>query len=219
LGLQNVVYVLLRFGTGVLMRVQKVKWFASTIVGLFALAAPHAAQAGNTMETGDFTSQPIGHYEFCKANPDECSIEVVLTEPVVMNDQAWNVINRINSYVNDIIKPMNDFDIYGRDEMWTYPASVGDCEDYVLLKRRFLIEKGVSPSNALITVVRKADGEGHAVLTIRTDKGDYILDNLTDRVRNWNRTGYTFLKRQADTLPGRWVTITGSKNILVSALR
>ena len=201
------------------MRVEKMKLFASMMLAAAALLIPRAALAGNTMETGDYTSQPIGHYEFCKANPDECSIQVVLTEPVVLNEQAWGVINRINSYVNDIIKPMNDYDIYGRDEMWAYPANSGDCEDYVLLKRRFLIEKGVSPSNALITVVRKADGEGHAVLTIKTDKGDYILDNLTDRVRNWNRTGYTFLKRQADTLPGRWVTITGSKNILVSSLR
>jgi predicted transglutaminase-like cysteine proteinase len=201
------------------MRVKNVKWTASIVLAAVMAALPRAAFAGNTMETGDFTSQPIGHYEFCKANPDECSIQVVLTEPVILNEQAWAVINRINSYVNDIIKPMNDFDIYGRDEMWTYPVNAGDCEDYVLLKRRFLIEKGVSPSNALITVVRKADGEGHAVLTIKTDKGDYILDNLTDRVRNWNRTGYTFLKRQADTLPGRWVTIIGSKNILVSSLR
>ena len=196
-----------------------VKSVAIAIVFSVSGSLHGTAFAGNTMETGDFTSQPIGHYEFCKANPDECSIQVVLTEPVVLNEQAWGVINRINSYVNDIIKPMNDYDIYGRDEMWAYPVSTGDCEDYVLLKRRFLIEKGVSPSNVLITVVRKADGEGHAVLTIRTDKGDYILDNLTDRVRNWNRTGYTFLKRQAETLPGRWVTITGSRNILVSSLR
>jgi predicted transglutaminase-like cysteine proteinase len=201
------------------MRVKNVKWVASIVFAVLAGMLPRVAFAGNTMETGDFTSQPIGHYEFCKANADECSIQVVLTEPVVLNEQAWGVINRINSYVNDIIKPMNDYDIYGRDEVWAYPVSSGDCEDYVLLKRRFLIEKGVSPSNALITVVRKPDGEGHAVLTIRTDKGDYILDNLTDRVRNWNRTGYTFLKRQAETLPGRWVTITGSRNILVSSLR
>ena len=201
------------------MRVQCLKLIASIALVSAAYLTPNLAFAGNTMETGGFTSQPVGHYEFCKANPDECSIEVVLTEPVVLNEQAWGVINRINSYVNDIIKPMNDYDIYGRDEMWTYPVNSGDCEDYVLLKRRFLIEKGVSPSNALITVVRKPDGEGHAVLTIKTDKGDYILDNLTDRVRNWNRTGYTFLKRQADTLPGRWVSITGSKNILVSELR
>jgi predicted transglutaminase-like cysteine proteinase len=189
------------------------------IAAALLLATANAAQAGNTMETGGYTSQPIGHYEFCKGNPDECSIEVALTEPVVLNDHAWSVINRVNAYVNDIIKPMNDYDIYGQDEQWAYPTQFGDCEDYVLLKRRFLIEKGVSPSNALITVVRKPDGEGHAVLTIRTDKGDYVLDNLTDRVRNWNRTGYTFLKRQASTEPGRWVSITGGKNVIVSSLR
>jgi predicted transglutaminase-like cysteine proteinase len=183
---------------------------------LLCSAAP--AFAGNTMTIGGFTSQPIGHYQFCKANPDECSIEVVLTEPVVLDENAWNVINRINSYVNDIIRPANDYDIYGQDEMWAYPTNVGDCEDYVLLKRKFLIEKGVSPSNALITVVRKPDGEGHAVLTIRTDRGDYVLDNLSERVRNWNRTGYTYLKRQAETLPGRWVEITGAHDVIVSSL-
>ena len=187
---------------------------AALAMGLFA--AP--ALAGNTMETGGFTSQPIGHYEFCQTNSDECNIRVTLTEPVTLDEHAWNVINRINSYVNDIIKPMSDHEIYGRDEVWTYPTTVGDCEDYVLLKRRFLIEKGVSPSNALITVVRKADGEGHAVLTVRTDKGDFILDNLTDAVRNWNRTTYTYLKRQDETEPGRWVSIVGSRNILVSSL-
>jgi predicted transglutaminase-like cysteine proteinase len=192
---------------------------AGLMAGAMLLAsAASPALAGNTMMTGSFTSQPIGHYEFCKANPDECSITVALTEPVTLDDHAWSVINRINTYVNDIIKPMNDYDIYGRDENWAYPVQFGDCEDYVLLKRRFLIEKGVSPSNALITVVRKPDGEGHAVLTIRTDRGDFVLDNLTDKVRNWNRTGYTFLKRQAETEPGRWVSITGARNVLVSAL-
>ena len=44
----------------------------------------------------------------------------------------------------------------------------GDCEDFVLLKRKKLIAGGFSPSDLLITVVRKPDGEGHAVLTLRT---------------------------------------------------
>ena len=79
------------------------------------------------------------------------------------------------------IKPMNDIDIYGKDEVWAYPDGVGDCEDYVLEKRRDLMRQGLSLANLLITVVRKPDGEGHAVLTVRTDKGDFVLDNLTDR--------------------------------------
>ena len=50
----------------------------------------------------------------------------------------------------------------------------------MLEKRRDLMSKGISLTDLLITVVRKPDGEGHAVLTVRTDEGDYVLDNLTD---------------------------------------
>ena len=60
----------------------------------------------------------------------------------------------------------------------------------------------MSLKDLLITVVRKPNGEGHAVLTVRTDKGDFILDNLTDTVKPWEATGYRYLKRQATTKNG-----------------
>jgi predicted transglutaminase-like cysteine proteinase len=66
--------------------------------------------------------------------------------------------------------------------------------------------------------VRKPDGEGHAVLTVRTDKGDFILDNLTDKVRQWDQTGYRFLKRQAEDHTGRWVTVREGQAPLVGAV-
>jgi predicted transglutaminase-like cysteine proteinase len=114
---------------------------------------------------------------------------------------------------------MNDFDIYGKDEVWAYPKGVGDCEDYVLEKRRTLNSKGLSLSNLLITVVRKPDGEGHAILTIRTDKGDFVLDNLNDVVRQWDNTGYRFLKRQASDHTGRWVSIREGQAPLVGSVQ
>ncbi len=49
-------------------------------------------------------------------------------------------------------------------------------------------------SDLLITVVRQMNGEGHAVLTVRTDRGDYVLDNLELRVKPWNETSYDYLK-------------------------
>ena len=103
-----------------------------------------------------------------------------------MNGALWKEIVAVNVGVNAAIKPVNDFDIYGKDEVWAYPEGAGDCEDYVLEKRRDLMRQGLSLSNLLITVVRKPDGEGHAVLTVRTDKGDFVLDNLTDSVRQWD---------------------------------
>ncbi|TIN59485.1 MAG: transglutaminase, partial [Mesorhizobium sp.] len=101
-----------------------------------------------------------------------------------------------------------------------YPdKGVGDCEDYVLEKRRQLSRMSISLADLLITVVRKPDGEGHAVLTVRTDEGDYVLDNLTDKVKPWDATGYRFLKRQAIDNTGRWVSIRGGQQVLVGAVQ
>jgi predicted transglutaminase-like cysteine proteinase len=186
-------------------------------IGVFAASE---AMASGPMLTGALTSQPIGHYEFCKSNPSECSIRNKVTTPEHMTKALWSLVVDVNSEVNESVKPMNDLDIYGRDEVWAYPVNgVGDCEDYVLQKRKELNEHGLSLANLLVTVVRKPDGEGHAVLTVRTDKGDFILDNLTDSVRDWNETGYRFLKRQASNNTGRWVTIREGSAPLVGSVQ
>jgi predicted transglutaminase-like cysteine proteinase len=188
---------------------------AGVITGLVLMQGSALA----AMATGGLTSQPIGHYDFCKLNSRECAIRPRDQQVLKVTSSTWRLINSVNIHVNATIKPMNDFDIYGKDEVWAYPDNnVGDCEDYVLLKRKILASKGISLSNLLITVVRKPDGEGHAVLTVRTDKGDYILDNLTDKVRSWNRTPYRFLKRQANEHTGRWVSIRGEASPLVGSV-
>ncbi|PSM16548.1 transglutaminase-like cysteine peptidase [Nitratireductor sp. StC3] len=180
--------------------------------------APAAAQPVDSMVTGSLTSQPIGHYEFCKANPRECSIAMRDRGPARLTKTLLSTLSRVNVSVNRAVKPMNDIDIFGKDEVWSYPDGVGDCEDYVLEKRRLLQGKGVSLTNLLITVVRKPDGEGHAVLTVRTDKGDLILDNLRDDIRPWSKTGYRFLKRQASNHTGRWVNLHAERNRFVGSV-
>jgi len=177
--------------------------------------------AAQPMLTGGLTSQPIGHYEFCRANPVECNIRLRDSGPERMSGSLWKQMVAVNVGVNAAIKPVNDIDLFGKDEVWAYPVGAGDCEDYVLEKRRDLMNQGLSLSNLLITVVRKPDGEGHAVLTVRTDKGDFVLDNLTDAIRQWHETGYRYLKRQASNHTGRWVTIRDSQPAapLVGAVR
>ena len=184
-----------------------------------ALAATGTALAGS-IGTGGLTSQPIGHYEFCRANPAECSIAGPDAGPLVLNKAVWTRISKVNVEVNSAIKPMSDKDIFGKDEVWAFPTSgMGDCEDYVLEKRRRLFRGGIPLSDLLITVVRKRDGEGHAVLTVRTDKGDYILDNLSDTVKAWEQTGYRYLKRQASTHTGRWVSLRDGNTLMVGSVR
>lgn len=184
----------------------------------WGLMAP--AALAMPMTTGDLTSQPIGHFEFCRSNPQECDIRLADSGPERLDSRIWNELVAINRLVNDSITPANDLDIYGREEVWAYPDGVGDCEDYVLEKRRELAAMGLSLSNLLITVVRKPDGEGHAVLTVRTDKGDFVLDNLNDSVKLWTDTEYRYLKRQSSENTGRWVSIReGQSTTLVGSVK
>jgi len=177
------------------------------------------AMAAGAMATGGITSQPIGHYDFCKQHPGECSIRPSNLAPARMTNGLMSKLASVTARVNAAVKPMSDMDIYGKDEVWAYPdKGVGDCEDYVLEKRRRLSHMGISLADLLITVVRKPDGEGHSVLTVRTDKGDYVLDNLTDKVKAWDQTGYRFLKRQAIDNTGRWVSIRGGQQVLVGSV-
>jgi len=56
-------------------------------------------------------------------------------------------------------------------------------------------------------VVRDERGDGHAILTVRTNKGEFVLDNLREGVQPWTATPYRFVKRQSQTDPNLWVDI------------
>lgn len=170
------------------------------------------------MQTGAVTSQPIGHYEFCETHRNECTVRSVNGPAPRVTDFGWNVVREVNARLNGAIMPMTDDEIFGKEEVWAYPTDAGDCEDFVLAKRKELIARGFAAADLLITVVRKPDGEGHAVLTLRTSDGDYILDNLENTVRLWSDTPYKFLKRQASFNSGRWVTIENSADMVVGAV-
>lgn len=171
------------------------------------------------MRTGSITSQPIGHYEFCRRSPDECNDRTRDARPVELTAARWIAITEINEAVNGGIEPRTDMEMHGRTELWSFPDVAGDCEDYVLLKRRLLIERGFDPSSLLITVVRRPNGEGHAILTVRTDRGEFVLDNLETRVVAWTQTPYRFLKRQSAHHSGRWVDIMNGQVRHTASLR
>lgn len=165
--------------------------------------SPHEA----SMKTGGRVPQPVGHYYFCKAQPAECGHTVYSTKAVRLTEVAWHVIKDVNASVNGKIIQVTDEEYYGKPELWTYPRSAGDCEDIALLKKRELESRGFDKSDLLITVVKRRDGSGHAVLTIRTSEGDFILDNIDERVRRWWQTPYRFEKRQSSVDAGEWVMI------------
>jgi predicted transglutaminase-like cysteine proteinase len=178
-----------------------------------AVAAP-----ANLVPAGK-TNPPIGHYEFCKSYPGECTSLGRDRGPMTLTRKNWAQILEINTRVNQAIRPDTDINIHGVEELWSYPRTVGDCEDYVLLKRHMLIQQGFSPSDLLITVVLQPNGDGHAVLTVRTNYGDYILDNMRGDVRLWSETGYTFVKRQSPEHAARWTKLGPGSTTNVGAVK
>lgn len=182
-----------------------------------ALAEP-GMTTGDAMKTGARTSQPIGHYEFCQTNKAECNVRSRDDRPVALTPRLWQTLVQVNRRVNADITPETDLDIWGKAEVWSYPTTAGDCEDYVLLKRQLLNAAGIPLANLLITVVRQMNGEGHAVLTVRTDHGDYILDNLETRIKLWSQTNYDYLKRQSTRNSGAWVAVNDDRQVLVGSI-
>ncbi|MEG6509881.1 transglutaminase-like cysteine peptidase [Methyloligella sp. 2.7D] len=153
------------------------------------------------------TLPPIGYVTFCRENRGECTDRSVKRFRVRLSERSIGELIRVNEMVNQSIAPMSDMELYGQPEVWTYPASSGDCEDYVLLKRKMLMQRGWPQSALLITVVRDENNEGHAVLTVRTDKGDYILDNKQSQIRLWTDTPYVYVKRQSERNPLVWISL------------
>ena len=187
--------------------------FGSAVAAAWAaaVAAPAPGKAAERLiyvSVGSMSRPPIGWVEFCASNAKECNTAPSAPRDVVLTSKSWRDLVRVNKWVNETIKPVTDLEQWGVVERWSYPdTGKGDCEDYVLLKRRMLMQAGWPREALLITVVRDKKGDGHAVLTVKTDKGDFILDNQEEKVLLWSDTGYRFVKRQAQSDPNVWVAL------------
>ncbi len=164
------------------------------------LADPH-------MRTYGRSKPPIGHVRFCQRYPFDCDKYRYLGKRVKLTKKRWKQLVTINRAVNRAIAPLTDQEHHGVIEYWDYPSNNGDCEDFVLLKRRLLMENGWPENALLITVVRDEEGAGHAILTVRSQQGDYLLDNKHDQVQVWNKAPYRFVKRQSVSHPKKWVSL------------
>ncbi len=175
-----------------------------------------ASQADNNRFMTVFSAArpPIGYTQFCRENPNDCESRATRPVHVKMDPTVFTQMDEINRAINAQITPMTDMELYGVNEYWTIPTTAGDCEDYVLLKRKKLMEAGWPEQTLLITVVRDEKGDGHAVLTVTTNQGDMILDNQSDEIKHWKNTPYAYVKRQSQQNPRMWVMV-GEDNISV----
>jgi len=181
---------------------------AAAMLAVLGTAAEAAAAAPVNVLVGGTARAPIGWVEFCNENPKDCVASSTQPRNVVLTSKVWKDLVSVNRWVNNTIQPITDLEHWGVVERWSYPDDgKGDCEDYVLLKRRMLIQAGWPREALLITVVRDKKDEGHAVLTVKTDKGDFVLDNQAEEILHWIDTGYRFVKRQSQSNPNIWVEL------------
>ena len=184
---------------------------AQTVASLPASTPPVTA-------VGAATPLP-GWTQYCLRFPADCAVNPAEASTIPLDARTWTRIVTVNRQVNEAIRPLSDQEHWGVGDRWDLPTDgSGDCEDYQLLKRKLLVEAGF-PARALrMTVVIDDEGEGHAVLMVRTDRGDFILDNKRNAVLPWHQTGYVYVKREGQT-SACWVSLGRSTAPTVTANR
>lgn len=171
-------------------------------------AAP-IARAVAVMTEGGGVQAPHGYQRLCARDARFCAAPA---EPrpgaaVPVNRDLLERLAAYNRGVNAAYEPASDMDVYGVSDLWTLPVRKADCEDYALAKQAGLIAAGWPRESVLIGVVVGEQSPFHAVLVVRTSKGEFVLDNLTDEVLDWRDTGYTWVIRQSTEHPQRWVRV------------
>jgi len=181
-------------------------------------AQPFAALPPSSKLTGTGKANPTPAWiDFCRRRPSECTIDPAEPKVIALTPAVWQMLATINRVVNQRIKPITDVKHRGVVDRWDYPDDGwGDCEDYQLLKRKLLAERGLPRRAMRMTVVQDDKGEGHAVLMVRTDRGDFILDNQRAAILPWKRTGYVFVKREGQTSQA-WVSLETAASPVVTA--
>lgn len=185
-----------------------------------AAMQPAGDQSTTQISTGHFLADtgitaptPAGYTSFCVRFADQCEADAASPRTITLTDEIWKKLSAVNLEINEAIWPQEDSRHYGRNEYWTIPTDgYGDCEDIALTKRKKLTEAGLPLPALRMAVVITPKRDRHAVLTIATDKGDFVLDNLNDTVQSWDKTGYRWIERQ-NAAEG-WVSLQDAPRLL-----
>lgn len=189
--------------------------------GVVALCAAHPANCG--MERAEnWSAAERRSYAALRAYSDLTRARVearggVRTAPraahrpvVTWTPQTWETLIRINDEMNAAITPVEDVQRNGVSDYWEFPTfdangrASGDCEEYALAKQARLVAMGWSPEVLRLATAETPRAGMHAVLVVQTDRGDFVLDNLTRDPTPVNRTGYRWLSVQASERIDDW---------------
>ncbi|MEP9395945.1 transglutaminase-like cysteine peptidase [Mesorhizobium sp. KR2-14] len=94
----------------------------------------------------------------------------------------------INGGINRMITYKPDSEVYGQLDYWAKPSEIlgkraGDCEDFAILKMAALLEVGIPAQSMSVVVLQdRRLRVFHAVLSVSTASGNFILDNVRNTV-------------------------------------
>jgi predicted transglutaminase-like cysteine proteinase len=133
-------------------------------------------------------------------------------QPVALTPEMMTMFNGVNRHVNESIRYASARALYGNEDYWTLPLDAGglragDCKDYVLEKRKSLVEQGVPSADLSIAVVVLRTGVAHAVLLVATDHGELVMDSLSSWILPWHELDYRWVSRQAPGQQLVWVKL------------
>lgn len=148
------------------------------------LAGPGSPGSLVQIATGSPVPAPLGLQIFCLREPAHCKADSATA--LQMDPQLMALLASVNRQVNASIRPQ-----VRATQVWELGAQAGDCKDYAMNKRVQLIARGVPAGALRLAIGLTAQGQGHAVLIVRTTAGDYVLDNLTDQIKPFDQTGHT----------------------------
>ncbi|MGH1352220.1 MAG: transglutaminase-like cysteine peptidase [Methyloligellaceae bacterium] len=194
-----------------------IRFMATAALVIFALPAIAGSEISrsSTMKGGASTFPPLGHRELCNRHAFQCRSVAGRTSTrkgaVVLTGARWQQLKQVNRRINRQIIARSDRRTYNKLDFWSLSGRYGDCEDYALRKRQALLRQGWPSSALLLTTARDHRRRPHAVLVVKTHRGDYVLDNLNSSVKPWRSVPYQWLKQQSQGNPGRWVSLSGYK--------
>ncbi|QIO32491.1 transglutaminase-like cysteine peptidase [Bradyrhizobium sp. 1(2017)] len=171
------------------------------------LTVPRAPPAPARIELGRPTLPPLTYTVFCLRYEAECRPRRSFRGgPIRLTEKRWADLQEINRTVNQAIEPARS-ELGLASEEWTINPDRGDCNDYAVSKRHELLRRGWPARVLLLSEVVMRSGEHHLVLLVRTRSGDFVLDNLTPRVKPWSRTPYRWVRVQSAGSDRLWATV------------
>lgn len=171
-------------------------------------------EISSAMTFDRFTLAPFQFVRFCVQNATECQVREGSRDGS-FEFRNWQQLARVNAIVNSAIRPQTDGASDGvsdgannaAGDTWSLAPQSGDCEDYALTKRSQLLRLGWSSGDLLLATATVPGRGGHAVLVVRTQFGDYVLDNLREEIMPWEKAGYSWSRIQSPENPMYWKTL------------